>query len=115
MSAPVTPPTLTAEQRERARAAALRARAERSTLRASLRSGSATVAEVLESSNDAYLRMPVRDLLRSLPGIGPARAAQIMQDVGIAESRRIGGLTRRQRADMIAVLATPTNGSKASR
>lgn len=111
----MTPPVLTDEQREQARAAALRARTERSALRASLRNGSASVADVLESSHDAYRRMPVRDVLRSLPGIGPVRAAQIMQDVGIAATRRVGGLTSRQRADVIAVLATSGKGSTESR
>ncbi|MEY2990102.1 MAG: hypothetical protein RLZZ163_1018 [Actinomycetota bacterium] len=111
----MTPPVLTDEQREQARAAALRARTERSTLRALLRNGSASVADVLESTHDAYLRMPVRDVLRSLPGIGPVRAAQIMQDVGIAATRRVGGLSSRQRADVIALLATFGPGSTGSR
>lgn len=44
---------------------------------------------------EATLR--VRELLTSMPGIGPTRAARIMAELGIAESKRVGGLGVRQR------------------
>ncbi|WP_405680630.1 MULTISPECIES: hypothetical protein [unclassified Streptomyces] len=40
----------------------------------------------------------VRCLLESLPGIGSARAGQLLADFGISESRRVQGLGPAQRA-----------------
>jgi ribosomal protein S13 len=40
--------------------------------------------------------MKVVELLSSFRGIGPARAADIMADIGIAANRRVGGLGPRQ-------------------
>ncbi|TXK17830.1 guanylate kinase [Homoserinibacter sp. GY 40078] len=39
----------------------------------------------------------VRELLTSIPGIGPARVARIMDELGIADAKRVGGLGSRQR------------------
>jgi ribosomal protein S13 len=40
--------------------------------------------------------MKVSALLESLPGVGRVRARQIMQEVGISESRRVRGLGQNQ-------------------
>jgi ribosomal protein S13 len=42
--------------------------------------------------------MKVSALLESLPGVGKVRAKQIMERLGIAESRRVRGLGANQRA-----------------
>ena len=39
----------------------------------------------------------VRELLTSIPGIGPTRVTRIMSDLGIADAKRVGGLGSRQR------------------
>lgn len=41
--------------------------------------------------------MKVSALLESLPGVGEVRAKQIMERLGIAESRRVRGLGTNQR------------------
>ena len=41
-------------------------------------------------------KMKVSALLESLPGVGRVRARQIMQEVGISESRRVRGLGQNQ-------------------
>ena len=46
----------------------------------------------------------VRELLTSIPGIGPTRVARIMSDLGIADSKRVGGLGARQREKLGAWL-----------
>ena len=43
-------------------------------------------------------KMKVSALLESLPGVGKVRAKQIMERLGIAESRRVRGLGTNQRA-----------------
>ncbi len=50
------------------------------------------------SSAEGTLR--VRELLTSIPGIGPTRVARIMTELGIAESKRVGGLGTRQRTKL---------------
>ncbi|MCS0498202.1 guanylate kinase [Protaetiibacter mangrovi] len=39
----------------------------------------------------------VRELLTSIPGIGPTRVARVMAELAIADSKRVGGLGARQR------------------
>ncbi len=46
----------------------------------------------------------VRELLTSIPGIGPTRVARIMSDLGIADAKRVGGLGARQREKLAAWL-----------
>ena len=46
--------------------------------------------------------MKVSALLESLPGVGRVRARQIMDEVGISESRRVRGLGANQVAALIA-------------
>jgi guanylate kinase len=48
--------------------------------------------------------MRVRELLTSIPGIGPTRVARIMADLGIADAKRVGGLGARQREKLHAWL-----------
>ena len=40
--------------------------------------------------------MKVSALLESMPGVGRVRARQIMEEVGISESRRVRGLGQNQ-------------------
>jgi ribosomal protein S13 len=42
--------------------------------------------------------MKVSALLESLPGVGKVRAKQLMERLGIADSRRVRGLGTNQRA-----------------
>jgi len=49
-------------------------------------------------SDDIVGKMKVSALLESVPGIGKVRARQIMERLGIAESRRVRGLGTNQRA-----------------
>ena len=102
------PPPLTSQQRAAAAAGALAARRRRSEVRAALAEGRLTVAEVIAAAqeDDALARLPVVTLLESLPMIGPARAAALMERAGIAASRRIRGLGVRQQAVLLDLLGT---------
>ena len=46
--------------------------------------------------NDVIGKMRVFDLLQSMPGLGKVRAKQLMEQLGIAESRRVRGLGANQ-------------------
>ena len=82
---------------------ALAARRERASIKRELREGSLTPAEVLARRMDdpVVSRMKVTDLLESLPGIGPARAAQVLDRCHISPTRRLRGLGDHQAAALV--------------
>ena len=102
----MTVPVRTEEQRASALLRAMEVRRERASLRQELKSGRTSGAEVIRSAQLAvqWQRIRVRWLLESLPGIGPARADSIMRRHAIAETRRLGGLTDRQRDELIGAI-----------
>lgn len=96
----MSPPELTAEQRAAAAAAAVVARRRRAEIRADLKAARIGLTDVLDiaDSDDTVGRMKVVDLLRSMPGIGPARATDLIARIGISPTRRLRGLGRAQRS-----------------
>ena len=52
-------------------------------------------------NDEAIARMRVVELLEALPGIGRVRAAAIMDELGIAASRRVRGLGIHQRRALV--------------
>jgi len=46
--------------------------------------------------------MRVSALLESMPGVGKVRARQIMDELGISESRRVRGLGANQASALVA-------------
>ena len=93
-------PPLTPEQRTAALQKAAEARRERAALKARLKAGGVTLSDVVREGqkNEIVGKMKVSALLESMPGIGKVRAKQIMERLGIAESRRVRGLGANQRS-----------------
>ena len=91
-------PPLTPEQRLDALAKAAAARRERAEVKNRLKhSGASLLAVVREGqANGTIGKMRVSALLESMPGVGKVRARQIMQRLGIAETRRVRGLGANQ-------------------
>ncbi|GAA4406831.1 integration host factor, actinobacterial type [Tsukamurella soli] len=95
-------PARTAEQRAAAQARAVAVRAARAQLKAGLKNGSTSLAAVLDRTDDPVVgKMKVTALLEALPRVGKTTAADLMFDLQIAPSRRVGGLGSRQRADLL--------------
>ena len=93
-------PPLTPEERAAALEKAARARKERAEVKNRLKHSGASLSEVVQEGqkNPVIGKMRVSALLESLPGVGKVRAKQIMERLGIAESRRVRGLGANQRA-----------------
>ncbi len=91
-------PVRTPEQRAADLEKAAQFRAERAEVKAGLKAGTLTLAEVLYADGDMIGKIKVVSLLESMPGVGKVRARQIMERLGIAETRRIHGLGPVQRA-----------------
>jgi hypothetical protein len=92
-------PKLSDEARKNALAKAAEARQKRAKLREEIKAGKMSFAAVMKKSDDPIVaRMKVYTLLESLPGFGKAKAAKIMSELAISDSRRVQGLGARQRA-----------------
>ncbi len=97
-------PILTPEQRADALAKAAIARQRRAEIKARLKHSGESLGAVLDlgDNDDIVGKMRVTALLESLPGVGKVRAAQIMERLGIASTRRVRGLGTKQRAALVA-------------
>lgn len=91
-------PELTPEQRAEALAKAAAARRERAAVKNRLKNGQRSLKDVISEGkeNDTVGKMKVSALLEALPGVGRVRAKQVMEEVGISESRRVRGLGANQ-------------------
>lgn len=104
------PPPLTPAARTEAGARGVAARQLRAEVRAGLRDGTIPVADVLhdgqrdDDRGRILARMKVVDLISSFRGFGPVRAAILMEQVGIAANRRVGGLGTHQVQGLIRAL-----------
>ena len=92
-------PDLSPEQRAAALEKAAAARKARAELRERLKNKGATVADVLRQgeTDEVIGKMRVSAVLESLPGVGKARAAKIMERLEISPTRRVRGLGANQR------------------
>ncbi|MBA3288891.1 MAG: integration host factor [Acidimicrobiia bacterium] len=96
-----TPPQLTPEQRSAALAKAAEARAARAEIKARLKMGSFSLGEALGSEDRNVGKLKVVSLLESLPGVGKVKARKVMEDIGIADNRRVQGLGSQQRQALL--------------
>ena len=98
------PPSLTPEQRQAALAKAAEARKARAEIKERLKMGSITLAELLDQagSDDMVAGIKVLAVLESLPGVGKVKARRTMDEIGIADTRRLRGLGEQQRKSLLA-------------
>lgn len=91
-------PPLTPEQRQAALDKAAASRRERAEVKNRIKHSGASVLDVLAEgqTNEVVGKMRVVDLLQAVPGLGKVRARQVMERLGIAESRRVRGLGTKQ-------------------
>ena len=66
--------------------------------------GSLTLREALESTDVNVGKLKVVSLLESLPGVGKVKARKVMDDVGVADNRRVQGLGTQQRNALLESL-----------
>lgn len=94
----VDPPEVDRVAASRAAVAARRARA---AVKRAVAERTRSPLDVLEKgwavSGSVEAGLRVRELLTSIPGLGATRTARIMHELGIAQSKRVGGLGVRQR------------------
>ncbi|OYO24274.1 30S ribosomal protein S13 [Enemella dayhoffiae] len=108
----MTIPPLSEEQLQAARAAATAARRRRAEVKARLRSGELTLAQVIElaAEDDVVAHTKVVDVLKSLPRVGEKRASEVMDRLDIATNRRLRGLGPHQISGLLGEF--PGNGRR---
>lgn len=92
-------PTQTDQQRKAALEKAAELRHHRAEVKKALKERRVALVEVLDDVDCE--RMRVSELLRALPGVGPACAKATMADLRISEGRRVRGLGARQREELL--------------
>lgn len=114
MTSSSAPPPLSNDQRRLALTQALRARAARSQALQQLRDGDTDIETLLDLADRdrAVARIKVLDLVKTLPGVGPVGAQQLLDEIGIDGVRRLRGLGVRQRKSLIEVTAYPIRWRK---
>ena len=68
--------------------------------------GSMSLSEALDSSDPNVGKLKVVSMLESLPGVGKVKARRVMEEVGIADNRRVQGLGAQQRASLLDQLGS---------
>jgi ribosomal protein S13 len=72
-------------------------------LKEKLKMGSLTLSDLLDQAeaSDTVGKMKVLAVLESLPGVGKVRARRAMEEIGIADTRRVRGLGDQQRKSLL--------------
>ena len=99
----MAPPKLTAEQRAMALEKAALTRRKRAEAKHLLKTGSLSLSELLEEaeSDPIVAGIKVSAVLASMPGTGKIRSKRLMEELAIADNRRIRGLGERQRSALL--------------
>jgi guanylate kinase len=84
--------------------AAVAARQARAAIKAAVGARSRTALDAAQvgwaDADSAEAGMRVRELLGSIPGLGPTRVAKALTELGISDKKRVGGLGSRQRVKL---------------
>ena len=88
--------------------------AARADIKARLKMGSMTLHQALDSDDPNVGKLKVVSMLESLPGVGKVKARRVMEEVGIADNRRVQGLGAQQRASLLEPTWLVTASSSSS-
>lgn len=89
----MTPPDLTPEQRAAAVAKAIEVRRVRAEVKARIRSGELTFAEVLELATDPMVGgIKLSSIIESFPRMGKVTTKRLMARLEISDARRLQGI-----------------------
>ncbi|MCL1900200.1 MAG: 30S ribosomal protein S13 [Promicromonosporaceae bacterium] len=96
-------PPLTPEQRAAALKKAAEARRIRADIKNALKEGRISIADVIDrgKTDETVGKLKVAALLEALPGVGKVKARAIMEQIQIAEARRVRGLGPHQASALV--------------
>jgi hypothetical protein len=79
-------------------------RSRRAALKKELAAGRVRIEDVLAQPPAYAKTAKVQDLLLALPKVGPAGAARFLSRCRIAPSKIVGGMTERQRGELVELV-----------
>jgi hypothetical protein len=102
-----TPPQMSEEQRQAALVKAAEARRARAELKERLKTGSLTLSGVFDAAiNDEVVgKTKILAVLESLPGVGKVTARRALEELEIADNRRVQGLGAQQKVKLLEYFA----------
>ena len=78
-------------------------RVKRAQLKRDLKSGVADIEEILEDPPEYVATAKVFDILMAVPKFGRVKATRFLTQARISQSKTVGGLSDRQRAELIGL------------
>lgn len=97
-----TAPERSLDQRLDALSRANEVRSKRAALKGQLKRGAVNIREVIAAPPDFLLTAKVVDVLMAAPKCGRVKSARILEQCRISPSKTVGGLSERQRAELLA-------------
>jgi hypothetical protein len=97
-------PERTNEQRMRALQRANQIRSARAQLKRDLKGGKARIEQLLLDPPDYVLSAKAFDMILAVPKYGRVKANRILTQCRISPSKTIGGLSERQRTELVHML-----------
>jgi hypothetical protein len=102
--AQVQAPLRSLDQRMDALRRANEIRVRRAQLKKDLKSGSAHIETILSDPPEYVETAKVFDILMAVPKFGRVKAARFLNQCRISQSKTVGGLSERQRAELVGLL-----------
>jgi hypothetical protein len=100
----VQAPVRSLDQRMDALRRANEIRVRRAQLKKDLKNGSVRIEEILRSPPTYVETAKVFDMLMAVPKFGRVKAARFLNQCRISQSKTVGGLSDRQRAELVGLL-----------
>ncbi len=98
-------PDRSLQQRRDALRHANEIRAKRARLKREMKAGRASLVSTLLRPPEFALTMKVYDLVLAAPSIGVIKAKNVLRICGLPASKTVGGLSDRQRRELVAVVS----------
>jgi len=77
-------------------------RSQRAALKADLKRGVVNIRSILASPPEYLLTAKVIDVLMAAPKCGRVKSARVMDMCRVSSSKTVGGLTERQRSELLS-------------
>jgi hypothetical protein len=100
----VQAPVRSLDQRMEALKRANEIRVRRAQLKRDLKSGDVQIEKILSNPPGYVETAKVFDMLMAVPKFGRVKAARFLNQCRISQSKTVGGLSERQRAELVGLL-----------
>ncbi len=101
---PNAAPQRSLDQRMDALQRANHVRSQRAALKAALKNGQASITQVIADPPEFVLTAKVLDIIMAAPKYGRVKAGRVMDRCRVSPSKTVGGLSDRQRRELVAAL-----------